>query len=160
MIQSTGKGSHAVEGDCKPIGFTKKESSEIKKFIDFKDGSIFNFSQDEIKRIQIIDSRNSAVRDKVTLLLRRILVKRYQSYFTRGLEAVKPYDIGQDKRSLPRRELTVAIGSIKLPENHFLDFFQPLLKYQEEAGKRIKNEFYWFKNKMDNRPAFQLSITW
>lgn len=89
--------------------------------------------------------------------MRRILVERYRSYLIRGLEAVKPYDRGRVKRSLPRRELTVAVGSIQLLENHFPDFYQSLLKYPEEGGKRVKNEFYWFKHKMDKRPMFQLS---
>jgi len=157
LIRSPEKSSLAAEEDFKPIGLTKKESSEVNKLIDFKGGTTFNFSKDEIKQFQVVDSKDSTVGDKVSLLLRRILVKRYQSYFTRGLEGVKPYDRGRGKYSHPRRELTVAVGSIKLLENHFPDFYQSLLKYPEEAGKRVKNEFYWFKNMMDNRPAFQLS---
>ena len=157
MIQSTEKSSLPVKEVFKPIGFTENESAEVKKFIEFKGGSAFNFSQDEIKRIQAIDSRNSAVREKASTLLRRILLERYLSYSMRGLEAVKPYDRSRGKRSLPRRELTVAVGSIKLLENHFPDFYLSLLKYPQEGSKGVKNEFYWFKNNMDDRPAFQLS---
>ena len=157
MIRSPGKNSLAVEEDFKPIGFTEEESSEVKKLIDFKGGSLFNFSEDEIKQFQVIDPKSSAVRDRVSLLLRRILLARYRSYFSLGLGGMIPYERGRGKRSYPRRELTVAVGSAKLLENHFPDFYQSLLKYPEEVNKGVKNEFYWFKKRMDDRPAFQLS---
>ena len=157
MIKSTEKGGLAIEEDFRPIGFTKKESSEVEKIIDFKGGSTFNFSQDEIKQLQTIDSNDSPVRNKVSLFLRSVLVERYQSYFTRGLEAVKPYDRGEGKSSFPGRELTVAVGSSKLLENHFPGFYQSLLKYPEKTSKKIKNEFYWYKKMMDDRPTFELS---
>ncbi|MHC4281253.1 MAG: hypothetical protein ACYSUJ_14040 [Planctomycetota bacterium] len=157
MIQGTEKTSMPVEEIFAPVGFTKEESSEVNKFFDFKGGSTFNFSEDEIKQLQAIDSKDSAVRDKVPAIFRSILMERYRSYSLRGLEGVEPYDRGRGKRSLPRRELTVAVGSNKLLENHFPDFYQALLKYPEEGVKRIKDEFYWFKKNMDNRPMFQLS---
>ncbi|HTP05328.1 MAG TPA: hypothetical protein VMM54_09260 [Nitrospirota bacterium] len=157
MIRSTRKSSPAEEENFKPIGFTEEESSEVKKLLNFKGGETFNFSPDEIKQFQVINPKDSAVRDKVSLLLRRILVERYRSYLIQGLEAVKPYDRGRGKHSYPRKELTAAVGSTKLLESHFPDFYQSLLKYPEEVDKSIANEFYWFKTKMDNRPAFQLS---
>lgn len=156
MIQSTEKNSLTMEEDFKPIGFTKNELPEVKKLISFKGGEDFNFSQDEIKQFRTIDSKDPAVDDKISLHMRQILLQRYQSYLREGLEAVKPYDRGRGKPSLPRRELTVAVGSMKLLENHFPDFSQSLLKYPEE-GKKVKHEFYWFKNRLDNRPVFQLS---
>jgi hypothetical protein len=30
------------------------------------------------------------------------------------------------------------------------------LKYPEDIGKNIQNDFYWFKNRLDHRPVFQL----
>jgi hypothetical protein len=157
MIRSTGKSGPVEEEDFKPIGFKKEESSEVEKLLSFKGGETFNFSADEIKQFQGINPKDLAVGDKVSLLLQRILVERYRSYFIRGLEAVEPYDRGRGKLSYPRRELTVAVGSAKLLESHFPGFYQSLLKYPEEVDKSIGNEFYWFKKKMDNRPAFQLS---
>lgn len=156
IIPETGK-SIAVEEVFKPIGFTENESSEVNKFLDFKGGLAFNFSPDEIERIQSVDSKDYTVRDKASLILRHILVERYQSYLIRGLESVKSYERGTGKRSLPGNELSVAIGSIKMLENYFPDFHRALLHYPEGAGNGIKNEFYWFKNKMDNRPAYRLS---
>ncbi len=157
MIQSTSnRNSLTLEEDFRPAGFTKNELSEIQKLISYKGGYGFNFSQDELKRLQAIDSKDPAVAEKIALIIRQILMQRYQSYFKEGLEGIQPYDRDRGKHSLPRRELTVAVGSIKLLENHFPDFYQSLLKYPEEGGK-VKHEFYWFKNRIDNRPVFQLS---
>ncbi len=133
------------------------KSSEVKKLLNFKGGETFNFSPDEIKQFQAVNPKDSAVQDRVSLVLRRILVERYRSYLIQGLEAVKPYDRGRGKLSYPRKELTVAIGAAKLLESHFPGFYESLLKYPEEVDKTIENEYYWFKKKMDNRPVFQLA---
>ena len=156
MIRSPQRTALPVEEDFRAVGFTKDESQEVKKLIDFKGGETFNFSLDEIKQFRGINPKDPAVLDKVSLLVRHILLKRYQSYIARGLEAVAPYERDRGKRSLPRRELTVAIGSTKLLENHFSDFYLSLLNYPESVGENVKNEFYWFKSKLDNRPVFQL----
>ncbi len=156
-IQSVGKSDSEVEKEFQSIGFTEKESSEVKNFMAFKGGTAFNLSSDEIKQIQEIDSKDPAVQEKSSRLLRRILAERYQVYFKQGLEAVQPYDRGGGKYAFPRRELTVAAGSIKLLENHFPDFYQSLLKYPEVSSKEVKSDFFWFKNKMDDRSAYQLS---
>jgi hypothetical protein len=134
LIRSTEKGVHAAEEDFKPIGYTARESSEVEKLIDFKGGDVFNFSQGEIKQFEAIGQKDPHVRDKVSLVLRGILVERY-----------------------PAMELTVAITSSKLLEERLPGFYQSVLKYPKEAGKGVKNEFYWFKNLLDNRPTFQLS---
>jgi hypothetical protein len=157
LIRSTEKGVHAVEEDFKPIGYTARESSEVEKLIDFKGGDVFNFSQGEIKQFEAIGQKDPHVRDKVSLVLRGILVERYRSYLTRGLEAVKPYYRSKGRQSDPAMELTVAITSSKLLEERLPGFYQSVLKYPKEAGKGVKNEFYWFKNLLDNRPTFQLS---
>jgi len=157
MIGSTEKSSPSIEEDFKTVGFTREESSEVKRIIDFNGGSTFNLSEDEIKQLRAVDSNDSNVGYKVSAIFRNILKERYQAYFFQGLEAVGPYARGGVKRSFPRRELTVAVGSIKLLENHFPEFYQSLLKYPVEDDKSVKNEFYWFKIKMDNRPMFHLS---
>jgi hypothetical protein len=156
MIRSTARSTPEAEADFKAVGFSEGESSEVNQLIDFKGGETFNFSRDEINRFRVIDPKDSAVRDKISLLLGGILRERYQSYFLRGLEAVNPYERGKGKRSLPGRELTVAAGSTQLLEKHFPDFYHSLLKYPEDTGNSIKNEFYWFKTRIADRPMFQL----
>ena len=156
-IRNTEKGTSTVEEDFEPVGYTARESSEVKELIDFRGGNAFNFAQDEIKQFQTLHSTDPEVRDKVSLILRRILMERYRSYLAGGLETVKPYDRSKGELSRPGRELTVAAASTKLLENHFPDFYQSLLNYPQEIGKGIKNEFYWFKNLLDSRPTFQLS---
>ena len=69
---------------------------------------------------------------------------------------VRPYERDRGKQSFPGRELTVAVASTQLLENHFPDFYQSLLKYPENIGKNIKNDFFCFKNRLDKRPVFQL----
>jgi hypothetical protein len=157
LIRAAEKGASAAEEDFKPIGYTARESSEVQKLIDFKGGDTFNFSQDEIKQFKAISQQDSDVRDKVSQVLRRILVERYRSYLTRGLGGVKRYYRSKGKHSHPERELTVAAASTKLLENHFPNFYQSLLNYPEEPGKGVKNEFCWFKNLLEDRPTFQLS---
>jgi hypothetical protein len=157
MIRSTAKSSPAADEDFKTIGYTDRESSEVKKLTDFKGGDLFNFSREEIEQFQVLGSKGPDIRDKVSLALRRILVERFQSYRIGGLEAVKPYERFKGRLSRPGRELTVAIASTKLLEDHFPDFYRSLLKYPEEVVRGVKNEFFWFKNRLDNRPTFQLS---
>lgn len=88
MVRSTRRSGPAEEEEFKPIGFTEEESSEVKKLLNFKGGETFNFSPDEIKQFQGVNPKDSGVRDRVSLLLRRILVERYRSYLIQGLEAV------------------------------------------------------------------------
>jgi hypothetical protein len=156
MIHTTPKTGLPEKEDFDTAGFTKGELSEVKKLMDFKGGATFNFSRDEIEQFRIVDPKDPAVREKVSLILSRILVQRCQSYFSRGLMGVAPYERDRGKQSFPGRELTVAVASTQLLENHFPDFYQSLLKYPENIGKNIKNDFYWFKNRLDNRPVFQL----
>ncbi len=157
LIRAAKKGVSAAEEDFKPVGYTAKESSEVEKLLDFKGGDAFNFSQYEIKQFRAINQKDSDVRDKVSQVLRRILVGRYRSNLTRGLEGVKSYYRSKGRHSHPERELTVAVASAKLLENHFPDFYQSLLNYPEDPIKGVKSEFYWFKNLLENRPTFQLS---
>ncbi len=157
MIRDTAKGGVQAEADFTSISFTEKESSEVKKLLGFKGGSAFNLSKDEISQIRTIDKKHPKVREKVSPIYRRILLERYRSYFQQGLEGVEPYDRGGKKRASPRRELTVAISSAKLLENHFPDFYAALLKYPETVETGSKDEFYWFKTKMDGRPIFELA---
>lgn len=156
LIHSAPNNGLPAKEDFKTIGFTKGELSEVKKLLDFKGGTAFNFSRDETEQFRGVDPKNPAVQEKVSLILRRILAERCQSYFSRGLMAVRPYERDRGKQSFPGRELTVAVASTQLLENHFPDFYQSLLKYPENIGKNIKNDFYWFKNRLDNRPVFQL----
>ena len=157
LIRRGSRGGGEIEEDFEPVGYTARESSEVEKLIAFNGGDTFNLSEDEIKQFEVIGQKDSNVRDKVSLVLRRVLMERYRSYLTRGLDAVKPYERSKDKRSYPGRELTDAVSSTKLLENHFPGFYQSLLKYPEEPGHGVKNEFYWFKNLLNNRPTFQLS---
>ncbi|MGA8179363.1 MAG: hypothetical protein WB792_04845 [Desulfobacterales bacterium] len=156
MIQSIQNTGRPAQEDFKAIGFTEEESSEVKKLMDFKGGDTFNFSRDEIEQFRGVDPKDPAVQEKASSILRRILAERCQSYFSRGLLAVKPYARDRDKQSFPGRELTVAVASTQLLEKHFPDFYQSLLKYPEDIGKNIQNDFYWFKNRLDHRPVFQL----
>ncbi len=156
LIHTTPKTALPEKKDFDTAGFTKGELSEVKKLMDFKGGATFNFSRDEIKQFRSVDPKDPAVGEKVSLILRQILAQRCQSYFSRGLMGVAPYERDRGKQSFPGRELTVAVASTQLLENHFPDFYQSLLKYPEIIGKNIKNDFYWFKNKLDNRPVFQL----
>jgi hypothetical protein len=156
MIKSTQKTGRPAQEDFKAAGFTKGELSELKKLTDFKGGGAFNFSRDEIQQFRGVDPNDPDLQEKVSMILRCILAERCRSYFSRGLMAVKPYERDRGKQSFPGRELTVAVGSTKLLENHFPDFYQSLLKYPEDIGKNVKNDFYWFKNRLDNRPLFQL----
>ena len=156
-IRNPTKNSPAPAEDFKTIGYTDRESSEVKKLTDFKGGDLFNFSREEIKQFQVFSSKVPDFRDKVSLALRRILMERFQSYLIGGLEAVKPYERSNGALSHPGKELTVAISSTKLLADHFPEFYQSLLKYPDEVVKGVKNEFYWFKNRLDNRPTFQLS---
>ena len=156
MIKSTQKTGLPSPEDFKTAGFTKGELSEVKKLMDFKGGKAFNFSRDEIKTFRGVDPNDPAAQEKMSLILRRILAERCRSYLKRGLMAVKPYERERGKQSFPGRELTVAVGSTQLLENHFPDFYQSLLKYPEDIGKTVKNDVYWFKNRLDHRPVFQL----
>ncbi len=157
MIRDSAKAGAPAQKKFKTIAFTRKESTEVKKLLEFRGGSTFNLGKDEIDRFQGIDSKDPAVRDKVSAVYRRILLKRYEAYLSGGLEAVKPYERSRGQRSYPRRELTVATGSIKLLENHFHKFYTSLLKYPESVSRGSQSEFYWFKNRLDDRPTFQLS---
>jgi hypothetical protein len=156
MIHRSQKTGPPAKEDFKTAGFTKGELSEVEKLMKFNGGAAFNFSRDEIEQLRGVDPKDPAVQEKVSLILRRILAERCRSYFSRGLTAVKPYERDRGKQSFPGRELTVAVGSTQLLENHFPDFYQSLLKYPANTGKDIKNDFYWFKNLLDNRPVFQL----
>jgi hypothetical protein len=156
MIHSTQETGAPVKEDFKTIGFTKEELSEVKKLMDFKGGAAFNFSRDEIEQFRSVDPKDPAVQEKASLILRRILAERCQSYFSRGLIAVRPYERDRGKQSFPGRELTVAVASTQLLQKHFSDFYQSLLKYPENIDKNIKSDFYWFKNRLDHRPVFQL----
>ena len=156
-VRSTAKSSPTADEELRTIGYTDRESSEVKKLIGFKGGDLFNFSREEIGQFQVIGSKAPDARAEVSLVLRRILSERLQSYRLHGLEAIKPYDRLKGKRSHPGKELTVAIASTKLLGDHFPDFYRSLLKYPEETLKGVNNEYYWFKNRLDNRPTFQLS---
>ena len=145
------------------LGLDAKEADEVAKLLDVKAGDKFNFSKAEIDRFKALSHRfqskgatDKAVREAVNVEYREALMERHEAYREGGLNAIAPYDRGSESSS-PGEELTDEANRGVLIREKMPDFYQALVNYPRSGSKDIQNQFFWFKQRVNKRPAFILA---
>lgn len=133
------------------LGLAADELSEAKRFTHASPGDKLNLSASEILRFKNIQPTAEAV----NVPLRAVLRARYLAYVQNGHKGINPYSRRQAESS-PADELTLAIRETMTaaPES---DFFNALLTYPAHQPEDIEHKFYWFKQKVEDRPTFVLA---
>lgn len=134
------------------LGFTPKESREVRRFLNPEPGDELNLSTAEISRFR----HDAHDLESVNTTLRAILKERYEDYRQRGLGGTASYQRGEHEFSSPGEELRLAINETMTAARQ-QDFFQSLLSYPTNLLAGVQHRFYWFKQLVQDRPTFILA---
>jgi hypothetical protein len=134
------------------IALSDKEAGEVKNYSRAKAGSKLNLSEAEIAQFK--KSKTDAA--SINAVLRATLKARYEAYRQSGLKGIAPYDRGGDDRSSPGDELRLAINETK-PASRRQEYFEALLNYPANPVPEMQHRFFWFKQRVEDRPTFVLA---
>jgi len=132
-------------------GFDPAELAEAQLLTKSSRGDRLNLSSAEITQFRKVRSNL----DDVNTALRAALKTRYLAYLQHGLNGIASYarDHGE---SSPAAELSLAIRET-MPVSPRRDFFDALLAYPANQPAGVEHRFYWFKQKVEDRPTFVLA---
>jgi hypothetical protein len=131
--------------------FDTTELAEARSFTKASRGDHLNLSNAEIARFRKVrDNLNG-----VNAALRAALMDRYLAYLQHGLSGIPSYARNHGEAS-PAAELSLAIRET-LPASPRRDFFDALLAYPTNQPPSVEHRFYWFKQKVEDRPTFVLA---
>jgi hypothetical protein len=147
----TWKPTDSADDAIAGAGLSPDETSEAKLFAKASPGDKLNLSASEIAQFKNV----AAKPDAVNVPLRAMLKGRYLAYLHSGLNGVEPYERGRHQSS-PAAELTLAINET-LPATPRKDFLNGLLNYPNDQAENVDHRFYWYKQTVENRPAFILA---
>ena len=141
----------AADEALAPAGLSADETSEAGTFAGAAPGDKLNLSTSEIAQFKNV----RATPDAVNAPLRAMLKARYLMYLHNGLKGIDPYARRRGESS-PATELALAIRET-LPATPRKDFLQALLDYPAEPAAGVEHRFYWYKQTVEDRPAFILA---
>ena len=139
-------------GEFAGVEFTAQEGDEIAGLLDFRGGSLFNLSSDEIARF-----RGHKGRDAVNAAYREVLLGRYRAYREKGLPGLAPYDRGSGRVVQPAQTLRFAAEAANVLRESEPDVHRALSAYPAADVPDAKHFFFWLKQEVQGRPTFILS---
>jgi hypothetical protein len=145
------------------LAYTEADAKEVAALLKVRAGSQFNFSAEEIARLQAARKQfkkpkgtDPATRDAMSAAVREILAARYEAYRKGGLGAIAPYARGGRKVASPAEELALAIRE-SLPSDRFPEGYPAVANYPHDGSDDLDHRFFWYKQTVEGRPTFILA---
>ncbi len=139
----------------KKVGYTQKEKDEAIKLLSFKDGDAFNLSETEIKRLRSVSKKNKKSAVVASSFFQDVLEQRTQEYLNNGVHGIKDYDQAGDSVDVANGIKSSSLG-LRSFKTNFPIFYKDYLNYPKVSSNKYIENFYWYKDEMDDRPVFML----
>ena len=143
------------EASFAAIKLHENDRDEIRHYLEAKPGVGLNLSAGEINALQGLQGRAGA--GQVEALLEDMLHARYQSYRKDGLAGAKPYAREKGEQVDPGRELRKTEENMQGLHELYPDFHNAWLRYPHKIPDIERDDYFWVKLTIDERPAFILS---
>ncbi len=149
------KDTKNIKPHFKEVGFSKRENAEVNRLYSFKDGDNYNLSSDEIKRWRSIVKKGQKSSAVAGSFFQDVLEQRTAAYLKGGLNKIKNYDQDGDDVKVAKgmKSSSVGLSSFK---KWFPEFYKDYLNYPKILSNKYIENFYWYKDVMDDRPVFML----
>jgi hypothetical protein len=136
----------------------------VAALLQFDGGTEFNLDSGEIERFRGLRgrftgdaARTPEARDAVSAAYREILMERYRAYRQRGTTAIAPYFRSSKKQIDPAQTLQLAGAAATFFRDNEPALYDAFTKFPNAPSPDIEHRFYWFKQRVQNRPTFVLS---
>jgi hypothetical protein len=156
----TGQGTMA---DLAGVELKPNAEKEAKRYLNVEPGDELNLDAKEMAAFQAL---KSAGKDgvvpvkKVEELIRQGLLARYQSFHTKGLAGIAPYERGSGKQRRAGDELLLSTKQLTGVAKHLPAFHNYLLNYPnglpKDEAKNVEQFFYWLNIDIFGRPTYVL----
>jgi len=148
--------------DFAGVTFSAKEAEDVTKLLEFKGGSSFNLSEQEIARFRALRGQHrsgadAAAREAVAGAYRESLLERYRSYREQGLAGIAPYQRGKGKQVSAGKKLKLAASASKFFEKNEPELYAAFAGFPKTGLKEVEHRFYWVKQRVQDRPTLILS---
>jgi hypothetical protein len=152
-----------ADGGLDKLGYTAEEASEALAVLNAGPGSRFNLSNVEIGRFRALKARlksadprkDPQALEAINTEYRAILADRLTAYRKGSVTAIASYSRGKGE-SRPAEELELAMNEA-LVGKLFPEFHQALAGYPSASQEGMEHEYWWFKQRVENRPVFILA---
>jgi hypothetical protein len=151
------------EADFDAVTYTEDDIDEVEKIFKLKPGKDFNLSTAEFERLKVrLDPlRKAGDSEKLTAAsdaMREILLGRYRSYRSKGLNGIDNYWRSKRKQVDVGGELRLTTDTFEPFAPDFPEYFRVLEDFPAGADC-CEHSFRWLKVKIHKRPAFALAHT-
>ncbi len=149
--------------DLAGVALQPNAEKEAKRYLNVEPGDELNLDSKEMGGFRALQSagKDGAVPvKKVEELIRQGLLARYQSFHTKGLEGIAPYERGGGKQRRAGDELLLSTKQLSGVAKHLPAFHKFLLSYPngmaKEDAKNLEEFFYWLNIDVFGRPTYVL----
>jgi hypothetical protein len=156
----TGEGTMA---DMAGVKLQPNGEKEARRYLNAEPGDELNLDTKEIAAFQALKTggdADSVLVQKVEVLVRQVLLARYQAYRSKGLPGIAPYERGNGKQRLAGDELLLSTKELTGVAKHLPAFHKFLLNYPQglakDEAKNLEEFFYWLNINVFGRPMFVL----
>ena len=160
LAEETFRGHHGIldygyisnaspAADFAKVGFTAKETQELKRLGEVKAGTLFNIGSEEIKQLH-------SANDDLDQAYRELLRARAEAYLQNGVPGIKDYARSSGKSASPAIELQTALKSMAGILKQFPKFLAAAENYPA-ASDELEHRYMWIKTHEDSRPLYVLS---
>jgi len=162
----TAHGTLTGEGtmeDLARVALQPNAEKEAKRYLNAEPGEELNLDAKEMEAFRALKSagKDEAVPvKKVEELIRHGLLARYQSFHTKGLSGIAPYERGHGKQRRAGDELLLSTKELTGVAKHLPAFHKFLLSYPnglpKDEAKNVEEFFYWLNIDIFGRPTYVL----
>jgi len=156
----TGEGTMT---DLTGVALKPNPEKEAKRYLNVKPGDELNLDAKEMAAFQALKSAGkdgSVPVKQVEVLIREGLLARYQSYHTKGLTGIAPYERGSGEQRNAGDELLLSTKQLSGVAKHLPAFHNFLINYPngltKEEAKNFEEQFYWLNIDIFGRPTYIL----
>ena len=156
----TGEGTMA---DLSSVALKPNPEKEAQRYLDVEPGDKLNLDAKEMAGFQALKSAGkdgSVPVKQVEVLIREGLLARYQSYYTKGLTGIAPYERGSGDQRNAGNELLLSTKQLSGVAKHLPAFHNFLINYPngltKEEAKNFEEQFYWLNIDVFGRPTYVL----
>ena len=162
----TARGQITGEGTLAELAGVKLEPNaekEARRYLEVEPGDKLNLDAKEMAAFQALKSagkKGDVPVMEVETLIRQGLLARYQTYRTKGLAGVAPYERGNGNLRHAGDELLLSTKELTRLAKHLPAFHKFLLNYPNgmpnEEAKNLEEFFYWLNLDVFGRPTYVL----
>ena len=149
--------------DFANVRYEESEFKEVERLFEARPGKKYNFSDSEYETLQnhlvpYRDSDRVAKTAAASDAIRALMLNRYHSYKTEGLEGIESYKRSSRKQVDVGRELRLSTETFEPFAKNFSEFYDVMANYPDGADC-CEHYFRWLKVRIRKRPTFVLSHT-